>query len=341
MSMKTRYILAPALFFLIGGRAAISGQSLASPESVFTYLTREEGAMVQLELNLDSLVQNRKSAQYVPATITDQFGGSFPAKVRTRGKFRRKNCEIPPIKIKFGNSNLEAVQMDTLNEIKLVLPCSGKHAAEELIVREYVAYRMFESLSPAYARARLISLQLKDTEKKRPQKMLAMLVEHEEEVTKRLCSSAIQEWGMKPERMDQQQVALMAMFQFMIGNTDWDISACRNVLLMQSDTAAKVLAIPFDFDFSGLVNAPYATPSSTSGLHTVQDRFLMAEGLDPVALQQARKTLLNSRGVLYQWLDCEHLSKSSAKEMRAFLDTFFDTLAASEEIPPVIKFSVK
>ncbi len=340
-----RIFWTPACLFVltIATASSLVGQdSLPQPLAVFDYLTSEEGATVQLNLDLVSLLQNRKKAEYIAATLTDETGRTFDLEVRTRGKFRRKRCEIPPIKLKFSKSSLQEAQLDTMNEIKLVLPCAGKEADETLIVREYLVYRMFEKLSPDYCvRARLVRLHLKDKDKKRPQKMLAMLVEHEEQVSGRTRTAVVQEWGIKPEQLREEQAALAVLFEFMIGNTDWDIASCRNIMLLQPAESEQVYAVPYDFDFSGLVAAPYSSPNSDCKVRTVRDRCLMDYGINADALQRARQTLLEAKSMLYDACRNRYLSLEATEDMTRFLDFFFDALSTSTEIPTRLEFSDK
>lgn len=316
-------------------------QPAAKPASVFETLTQEEAAKIQLELDLEALLQNRKKASYLPATLTDAAGQTFRLEVRTRGKFRRRKCEIPPIKLKFVQADLLTQHLDTLNEIKLVLPCTADASNEQLIVREYIAYRMFESLSPNSARARLIRLELKPGAKKRSQKMFALLVEHEEEIAVRLQSTPVIDWGVEQGRLQMDQAALLVLFEYLIGNTDWELDMCRNVLLLQPAGGEKLLSVPFDFDFSGLVNAPYAMPNSTTGLKRTRDRFLMDKGIDKAALQRAKETILSARPTLQNWCKSRYLSAASSTEMLDFLDAFFAGVANKEVIPPVLEMTKK
>lgn len=327
--------------FFIGAR--VCGQNdIAPPLSVFDYLTQEEGAKIQLDLDLTALLQNRKKADYMSAVLTDNAGKAFDVSVRTRGKFRRRRCEIPPIKLKFAKAGLREAQLDTMNEIKLVLPCASKEADEELIVREYLIYRMFESLSPDYCvRARLVRLHLKDSAKKRPQRMLAMLVEHEEQVSGRLRCGVFKEWGIKPEQLQSEQTALAVLFEYLVGNTDWEIASSRNVMLLQPSNGEKIRPIPYDFDFSGFVAAPYASPNSECNIRTVRDRCLMDPGISTEALQQALRTILDAKPQLYTICRNKHLSSPGQDDVVKYLDSFFQMITASKEIPARMEFSVK
>ena len=334
-------LLGVALFCCGFGWAYGQTTAAAPPQTVFDYLTQEEGAKIRLELDLDSLVRNRKNASYLPATLINTDGVALSLEVRTRGKFRRRKCAIPPVKLKFGKRDLAANHLDTLNEIKLVLPCIPDNASNDLIVREYLAYRMYETLTPACTRARLVRLELKNHAEKRPKKMLALFVEHEEQVVARLQGIKVADWGVDSQRLEMVDAALMVLFQYMIGNTDWEIGACRNILLLQIGADHKLTTIPFDFDFSGLVSAPYAAPNSECNLKTVRDRFLMARGIDPEALRIARTMILDKRGEFYAMLRNEYLNVESRIDMTAYLDLFFDMLSKQEDVPQVMEFTTK
>ncbi|MCC6459590.1 MAG: hypothetical protein IT260_03900 [Saprospiraceae bacterium] len=339
--MKTRLLrVLPALLCLFV-QTLLSGQ--APPlASVFDYLTRDESARIQLDMNLDSLLLLRKTGTYIPVKVTGPDGRPLDAEIRPRGRYRRMKCDIPPIKIKFSKAALAAAQLDTLNEIKVVFPCSDSTENLDLVLREYFAYRMFEHLSPRYCfRARLIQLSIMDPKRPAPLNIPALLVEHDEEVTARLKGRVLEEWGIKTERVQADQAALLAVYQYLIGNTDWDITSMRNVLLVQAEGVEKVLTIPYDFDFAGLVNAPYASPSSESKLRSVRDRFLMDMGLDRKLMRQATEAVIAARADLMRLCSSPQLSAQAQAEVVQFMDRFFDAAGQYRNLPEVLKLSDK
>lgn len=315
-----------------------SAQDAPDPKSVFEYLTEKEGAKLTLEMDFTTLLENRKTSTYYPAMLTDENGKSFKVEVKPRGKYRRKKCEMPPIKIKFSKKNLRAESLDTLNEIKISLSCFDDAQSDELVVKEYIAYRMFEHLTQASVRARLIRLTIKDTHvEKSKRSMLCLMVEDEEETVARMKGKVVEQYGISPDSLIMNQAALVSMYEYMIGNTDWEIGMMRNVRLIRSEESAKVLVIPYDFDFSGFVSAPYASPSSESGLKTVRDRFLMANGIKPEALKRATQALRNAKKDLLAMCRSKHLSKDTSTEVMAYLETFFQMIEEKDEVPSTMK----
>jgi hypothetical protein len=99
----------------------------------------------------------------------------------------------------------------------------------------------------------------------------------------------------------------------------------------------KVITVPYDFDFSGLVGAPYATPSSDSGLRTVRDRFLMSNGIDPIAMEKAIVKMKSQKDDLFASCMIKTLNKASISEMMAYLNTFYKAVENTNTVPVMMK----
>jgi hypothetical protein len=65
----------------------------------------------------------------------------------------------------------------------------------------------------------------------------------------------------------------MAVFQYMIGNTDWSIPYLQNIVLITKDSAKPAFAIPYDFDHAGIVDAPYAGPAPELEISSIRVRL--------------------------------------------------------------------
>jgi hypothetical protein len=335
--MKTiRIFLLYTSLCFFGNLAFLQAQNSASkaPISVFDHLTKSEGTKITIEADFTTLVANKKTNQYFPGTLTTDDGKTLKIELRPRGKYRRKISEIPPLKIKFSKKMLLAEGFDTLNEIKLVLPYTDNAESDELLVKEYLAYRMFEQLTPFSVKARLIKLILRDAHVEKSKKsMLAMLVEDEEESAARLKGNVVESYGMPSDSLMMNQAALVAVFNYMIGNTDWEIAMIRNVRLIRAPESGKVVVMPYDFDFSGLVSAPYASPSSDSGLKTVKDRFLMASGIRQDALKRATQLIKTNRNKLLEICNTRYLASSTIDQVTEYLETYFQQIAENDGVP--------
>lgn len=324
------------LFAFLLGQVALTAQS--SNTSIFTHLGKEEGNTIQLELDVPLLLANRRTNDYMPASVTDASGKVFKAEVRARGKFRRKTCDIPPIKIKFSKKQLLAMGLDSLNEVRLTIPCKSNPESEELVLREYVAYRLFERLSPYHVKAKLVRVTIKDKQTGETQKpVYCLLTEHEEETVARLGGEMVEKYNLPAKEVDMNQYALTAVFQYMIGNTDWELATFRNVYQFKTPDGL-VRPIPYDFDFSGLVNAPYATPAVTAGVANVQDRSLMADGIPASALRHAVRQIQAAKDELRALCRVNQLNNSTSVELRRYLDAFFEVAEESSELPKRMEY---
>ncbi|TNE50078.1 MAG: hypothetical protein EP344_17565 [Bacteroidetes bacterium] len=334
------YILFTLIF--LGFRQLASGQGTEAPSTFFEYLTQEEGGRLTLEMDLTSLLEDRQNQDYTTGTLQLKNGTSISVKVKPKGKFRRARAFVPPLKIKVSKDWLRGAGLDTLNETKLVLPYFDTRQGDQLIIKEYLIYRMFERLSHASTRARLVQVTLRDNHAGHiDRKMYGMLLEDNEEIAARLHGVEIDRFGLPMDSMVASQAALVALFEYMIGNTDWDLSMQRNVRLIKPNAGGKILLVPYDFDFSGLVRAPYASPSSESGLDNVLDRFLMTNGLHQADLRRAAQTLKSAKKDLYDICYSRHLTRDATNEMLWYLDTFFDAIDKNNDVPVRLGVTVR
>ena len=312
----------------------------AKKPTIFEKLTAAEGMELTLEADLTTFIAQKRTNAYMSGKLTTKEGKIYTVEIRPRGRYRRKVSQNPPMKIRFSEKELAAEGLDTLNEIKIAVPAFDSDLGNELIVKEYLAYRMFTKVSDAHFRTGLVKLTLRDNNEKTPGKkvMSAIFIEDEEEVAARLGSAPEEGYGIPMEQYDTQQAAHVAMFQYLIGNTDWDFSMHRNVQLFKMKKDGKIMVVPYDFDFSGFVAAPYASPNSDSGLKSVRDRYLMSTDLNADALKAAVKLLKTKEKELYQVCRSKFLPKSVANEASKFLEIYFQKMAGKDEAPKTMPF---
>ncbi len=304
--------------------------------TIFQVLSADEMPKITLELDLTTVTAQKKTNNYFPASLTTANGKRYEIEVKPRGKYRRKTCIFPPLKLKFKKKVLKAEDLDTLNDIKLVLPCLEDDRGDDLIVKEYLAYKMFEHITEACVKVKLIKLTIVDTHTGKKKTVMAMLAEDEEETTKRMKGQVIEQYGLPLDSMLINQLATVVMFEYMIGNTDWDVSMIRNVRTIRAPETGKVVVIPYDFDFSGLVSAPYSSPSSDSGLKTVRDRFLYANGLTPEQLRRGTQRLLAARKEFITICRNKYLPREEQDNVIAYLESFFARAESTKDMPTTL-----
>jgi hypothetical protein len=307
-----------------------------APTTIFQALSVEEMPKITLELDLTTVKANKKTNNYYPATLSLADGKRYEIEVKPRGKYRRKTCIFPPLKLKFKKKVLKAEGLDTLNDIKLVLPCLEDDRGDDLIVKEYLAYKMFEHVTEACVKVKLIKLTIIDAHTGKKKNVMAMLAEDEDETNVRMKGQVVEQYGLPLDSMLITQLATVVMFEYMIGNTDWDISMIRNVRTIRAPETGKVVVIPYDFDFSGFVSAPYASPASDTGLKNVRDRFLYSNGLTPEQLRRGTQRLLAARKEFVAICRNKYLSRNEQDMAIEYLESFFNKAESGKDMPTTL-----
>ncbi|MEM6376866.1 MAG: hypothetical protein AAF705_01560, partial [Bacteroidota bacterium] len=127
----------------------------------------------------------------------------------------------------------------------------------------------------------------------------------------------------KNTKIPSEDYQRLALFQYMIGNTDWNLHKQHNIKWLRTKDGA--IPVPYDFDYSGLVNAPYAKPHPSLPIDSVRERFLQYRGKDLQALEGMRSEIRQKQATLIQ--TCEQfkaLSAEEKEELLNYLDGFFN-----------------
>ena len=169
------------------------------------------------------------------------------------------------------------------NRLKLVTLCRSGNAYRDYLAQEYQVYRAYNALTERSFRVRWVSIEYVETEGRRPESTTAsaFLIERDSEVAERAGMEAIKVTSLRISQLDSAGAALVSLFQYMIGNTDWSPIAappgencCHNSKLIgPEESDAERLVLPYDFDQVGLINAGYARPSSAVPIRSVTQRL--------------------------------------------------------------------
>lgn len=307
-----------------------------SGQSLFDMVNRQEVVEMTIVTNLDSLLQNRFTDDYSAATFSfEDVAGvehTYQAKLKARGRFRRKVCDFPPLKLKFSKKDLEAAGLNEMNEMKLVTHClDDKATSRELILREYLAYKMYNELTPNSLRTQLVKITYRDAKDPGNKiKRWGFLIEDAEELTYRLGASVCECMGKEPNELNTSHERIVSLFQYMIGNTDWDIKMLRNVELIKIGDD-KLIPVPYDFDFSTLVSAPYARPNSDVGQRSMAERVFMGSTQSSEAMYSTISYFKLKREKLLGIVrDFRQLDSASRDAIIAYLDSFYLTIESQE-----------
>lgn len=210
-----------------------------------------------------------------PATVAvvDTSGAtvSLSARVRTRGIWRRRHCEMPPMRIDFVRDSVAATPLAGVNRPKLVQFCQDASRPEQYILSELQLYRAYALLTPMSHRTRLLRMTYVDSGSRRVRTTrYAFFLEEPQALERRLGARELDITGATSDDLDERSRVIMGVFQFMIGNTDWSTAGLHNVELFAVE--GVVHPVPYDFDYSGAVDAHYAVPPPQLRLRNVRQR---------------------------------------------------------------------
>jgi hypothetical protein len=213
---------------------------------------------------------------------------------------------------------------DGQTTLKLGTGCEDSKEYEQITLREYVQYPMFNLITPLSFRARLARATYVDQKsKKKSAARYALFIEHENDVARRAEGRIVELARVVFSDIESETLTRMMLFEYMIGNTDMSIWALHNIRLVQKPSRTLVAA-PYDFDLSGFVHAPYATPDRRLGLKSVLDRLYRGpcrstEEFEKVAAGfRARRTDL-----LAQLDSLKDLDQANRRDSKEYLESFF------------------
>ncbi len=300
----------------------------AAPAALF-----ESDAVFQFKLSGDirTLFNDRGDApQYHPLRLTykknDSTEVSVSLKAKTRGNFRRssENCTYPPILLNFQKTESKQSLFENQNKLKLVTTCRN----ENYVIREYLVYKLYNLLTPKSFKARLARVTFYDTIKKKETTFYGMLLEEDMQMAKRNGLKVINKKMIAGESTETETFLKMAVFQYMIGNTDWSVPYLHNIRIVAFDSLSIPSVVPYDFDYSGIVNAPYAVPPEQLALRSTQDRRFRGYCItDMKTFDAVIATFNRLKNDFYNvYTSCPLLDAKYVSATIKFLDDFYSTI---------------
>ncbi|MEM6395190.1 MAG: hypothetical protein AAF741_02500 [Bacteroidota bacterium] len=248
--------------------------------SIFDLIeTNGDARQLTIELPMDSIYAKSNNKQDAVLTFTDDTGldQRWPLHVDVRGKFRRRICTLPPLKLDFDKGQLEASGLARHDKLKLVIPCQEGDDYQSIVLREYMAYQLYAEMTPYHFRTQLVELTLVDANGSLPtRKIIGFILEDTDEMAERLGGEEVDDLLGQPESAwDRQAEVAQSMAQFLIGNHDYSLSMVRNLKQVRLSNSGLLVPVAYDFDFSQIVSAPYATINSSVGQSTFSDRIYL------------------------------------------------------------------
>lgn len=328
-----------AALILIAG--AWAPASAAEPDPLF----RDNSVLdVTITAPMKPLVRERSKDEYLKGTFEYLDADGSPVVldvgVRARGNFRHRICDLPPIRLNFKKSQVKGTLFSKQDKLKLVVPCEDSDRYEQLVLREYLAYRILNTLTDLSFRVRLLHITYVDTNgRSNDDVRYAFVLEHEERFAKRHGFEEMDLKWTSVAALDPQALNLTSVFQFLIGNTDFSPIAgapergcCHNYVLYR-DESGHFVPVPYDFDHAGIVDAPYAEPNEQFKIRNVRERMYRGRCANndfiPVSLERHRA----ARESIYELIDeLPGVDSRTERESTRYLDGFFELIGKPSKV---------
>lgn len=277
----------------------------------------------------------------IPASLTfcinDSCAAAEKIVLSARGHYRRENCYVPPLKVDFKKNSASAYS--TLGTLKLVNSCRLSNDYDQYILTEYLVYKIYNLLTDKSFRVRLMQITYKDTlGKKKDITSHAFLIEDLKDLAKR---NKMVEWKrgkIYTEQTNREQMTLVAIFQYMVGNTDWAVAAQHNIKLIYDKDKQfdRPCAVPYDFDYCGLVNAVYAVPPEMLNIENVRQRLYRGYPRNMDELKKVIDVFNSRKSQVYDLINnFELLSAAARRDMIRYLDEFYETINDPDKVNTV------
>jgi hypothetical protein len=317
-------------------------------EQNFGLFTNEEVLNISLRFDVTEYRRKKPKDKYMPAILTyhiNQYDSiNKEISLKSRGIMRNSYCNFPPLRLNFKKNSFVEKDLIKLDKVKVVTHCSSGH--EIYLFKEYLIYKLYNVLTDFSYKVRLLNINYIDTNKKN--KSLhshAFIIEPTEFLAERIDATQVESLKLTMANIENISMNNMAIFNYMIGNTDWSVPNQHNCKVFQQRVIANHalgVIVPFDFDYAGLINASYAIPNENLGTQSVTQRVFMGICRPEAEYIKALEEFSYKKDEFYNLIkNFEYLNDKSKKEMLNYLDQFYRELEKPSLLVTVFRNSCK
>lgn len=330
--------LTSALVLFLALHGALAQPVLSATTGPTTPLFEELSPIeLEMEFSQRDLITQTDDSTYMDITMRYRLNhkdwDSIPIKVRARGNFRKENCFLAPIKLKIKKKAAKGTLFEGNKELKLVLPCYDSERGADYVLKEYLAYQMYERITPFHFKTRRFELRYTDTRRNRNREynLQGFLIEDIDRVAERNNGHKLKR-TVHPLQQDNICSIQNDFFQYMIANTDFSSAYQHNARLVFVD-GRMAIPVPYDFDMSGFINTDYAVVSQIQGeelgIKKVTTRLYRGFKRDTGIYNTVRADFLSKKSALFSVLE-KHRElfnrPGQYEEAHTFLQGFFEIL---------------
>ena len=311
---------------------AIPTQLSAQESKQSILFSSQQPLSIRLDVSLGKVRKHTDDSTFISVVVhyktPEGLWDSIPSSVRTRGHFRKKHCFFPPLRIKFKKKNTDGTVFEGTKSLKLVMPCQSFKTSNDLILKEFLCYQLYEAASPYVFRTRLVDITLNDQDKSvKTYQLQGIFIEDDDAAAKRYNAKVFEHPKFDPLQFQDTSSLRLDFFQYMIGNTDFSTTFLHNIKAIQTKNG-RFIPIAYDFDMSGVVNAPYATFDEKLGIKSVRERYYKGYCRDEKVAQAVREDYINREQSIIAVIGAfdKFFDSKEIEGLKKYLNEFFVTI---------------
>lgn len=297
----------------------------------FGLFSKDEILNLSLRFDMTQYTRKKPKDEYLNAILTYHINQedsiNKDVRLKSRGEMRNGYCSFPPIRLNFKKTDFpNAPDLGKIEKLKMVTHC--QYGNEEYLFKEFLIYKLYNLLTDTSFRVRLVRIKYINTHKKsKPINTYAFFIEPVEMLAKRINATEVTSVNLSQKNIVPEIMDRVAIFNYMIGNTDWSVPNQHNCKILASlnfNTSAMGLVVPYDFDYSGLVDADYAVPYEPLGLSSVRDRRYVGICRTEDVFVKALKEFSDKKEAFYRVInEFQLLDEKEKLIMIHYLDSFY------------------
>jgi len=296
----------------------------------FGLFMQDEILEVKLAFDIDTFMKEKPEDEYLDAKIiiytgeNDSISGNI--KVSARGNYRRRTCDFPPVMLNLDDLQTSYSDLDDLKKVKLVSHCKPTDLYQDYVMREYLAYKIYNLITDYSFRVRLLNISYYDnTFDSLYTKKIGFILEPVNSLEKRFGVDEIEDIEIRQEYVENDLLLKLSVFEYLIANSDWAVPLIHNLKVFgDEEKMENLIAVPYDFDYSGWVNTDYSIARKDLGLEDITDRAFFG----PCRSEEEYRGVLDyylalENNIIDMIEDFEYLNGREINDLIRFVRSFY------------------
>ena len=308
-------------------------------KSLFDYIYDQDQVQIKISHDLKTIEKNFENDELETdgqiSIIANRQELKFTAALKPGGNSRREICRLPPLKMNLKKSELETFNfIKDHDRMKIVFQCQTSSKYAETIKMEKFLYDLYGIVSPYGFRSKLVKVVLEGYDKR----VDGFVIESDDDIERRQKIEIIKVGTLSTAIVDRQEYVKMCLFQYLIANVDWSARKGHNTDLFKRKIDESLVVIPYDFDYSGIIDNIYAVPPEQLPIKDVTQRYFMDKEIPWEELKEGVNYYVSKEQEFYELVEeASFLSDGSRKRLNKYIQSFYKTIKDEKKLKRMLK----